>query len=288
MDIILSASILASFFAGMVALFAPCCITVLLPAYLASAFQERKNILKMTFIFFAGISVILIPIGLGAAGLAQLFRDFHKEMYIFGGLLMIFLAFLAVSGKGLSLIPMPKRFRPKMDASHPKSVFLLGVFSGAATSCCAPVLAGAVTLAVLQGTFWKALIVTFAYVFGMTFPLFITAYFYDRFKLDQMKIIKGKLFKVKLGQKTVYLHTTNIVTALIFLLMGTVLIGLALSGNAFWAPEFQVQVGETINQWSQSALQQLTFIPDLAWGFIILGGFIYLAYKAIQESKKSK
>lgn len=78
MDIILSASILAAFFAGMVALFAPCCITVLLPAYLASAFREKKNILKMTFIFFSGIAVILVPIGLSAAGLAQLFRDFHK------------------------------------------------------------------------------------------------------------------------------------------------------------------------------------------------------------------
>ena len=73
MDIILGASIIAAFLAGMVALFAPCCITVLLPAYLASTFRQKKNILKMTFIFFAGISAVLIPIGMGAAVLAEVF-----------------------------------------------------------------------------------------------------------------------------------------------------------------------------------------------------------------------
>ena len=156
MDVIFSASIIAAFLAGMVALFAPCCITVLLPAYIASAFREKKNILKMTFVFFAGIAVILVPIGLGAAGLAQLFNNFHKEMYVFGGVFMIILAALAISGKSLPFIRMPQQAMPSIDASSVKSVFLLGIFSGAATSCCAPVLAGAVTLAVISGVFWKA------------------------------------------------------------------------------------------------------------------------------------
>jgi len=140
MDIIFSASIIASFLAGMVALFAPCCITVLLPAYLASAFREKRNVLKMTLIFFAGISTVLLPIGLGAAWLADIFRNFHKELYVFGGLFMLLLAILSVMGRGMSIIPMPKKFKVSgVDARHPKSVFLLGMFSGAATACCAPV-----------------------------------------------------------------------------------------------------------------------------------------------------
>src|SRR3990167_7748211 len=124
MDIVFSASIIAAFLAGMVALFAPCCITVLLPAYLASAFREKKNILKMTFIFFAGISVILIPIGLGAAWLAQIFQNFHKELYIFGGLFMLLLAGMSVLGKGISM-PLPARMQSTIDPSNKKSVFVL-------------------------------------------------------------------------------------------------------------------------------------------------------------------
>ncbi len=279
MDIIFSASMIAAFLAGMVALFAPCCITVLLPAYLASAFREKKHLLKMTFIFFAGISVILIPIGLGAASLAQLFKDFHKEMYIFGGLLMAVLGVMAILGKGLAMIPMSKRLKAGLDVKHNKSVFLLGVFSGAATSCCAPVLAGAVTLAVISGAFWKALLVTFAYVFGMTFPLFITAYFYERFKLAETKFIKGKLLELKIGAKTLYIHSTNLIAGLIFLLMGVVLLILAFSGNAFWSPVWQAKIGETISQWSESLTEVLIKMPEGVWAVLILGIFFFFLYR---------
>jgi len=151
MDFIFGASIVASFLAGMVALFAPCCITVLLPSYIASAFREKKNILKMTFIFFAGLSTVLVPIGLGAAGLAQVFQNFHQELWIFGGLFMITLAVLSFLGKSLAM-PLPGRMKEKLkmeSGNHSKSVYGLGVLSGAATSCCAPVLVGAMTLAVI-------------------------------------------------------------------------------------------------------------------------------------------
>ena len=241
MDIIFSASIIASFFAGAVALFAPCCITVLLPAYLASAFREKKNILKMTFVFFGGISVILVPIGLGAAGLASVFRDFHSELYIFGGAFMLILAVMAILGKGIA-IPLPKSIRAKLDPTHTKSVFALGMLSGAATACCAPVLAGAMTLAVISGAFWKAIIVVFAYVFGMTFPLFLTAYFYDKYKIDQSKIIKGKLLEIKIPQWTkinvpsLFVHTTSLLASSIFLIIGSTMLVLGLRGDAYWSP----------------------------------------------------
>lgn len=271
----------------MVALFAPCCITVLLPAYLASAFREKRNILKMTLIFFAGIAVVLIPIGLGAAWLARIFSDFHKEMYIFGGVLMIVLAALAVLGKGISIIPMPKKMALKTAGSgQAKSVFLLGIFSGAATSCCAPVLAGAVTLAVISGAFWKGLIVTFAYVFGMTFPLFIAAYLYDRFKIENSKFIKGKLLEIRLGSKVFFVHSTNLLAGVIFFAMGITLLALAFSGNAFWAPSFQVGVGDTLNKWSQITLDVLTKIPEIIWGVIVIGIFLFFLYKIERKSRE--
>lgn len=284
MDIIFSASIIASFLAGMVALFAPCCITVLLPAYLSSAFREKKNILKMTFIFFLGISSIIVPIGLGAASLAQFFRDFHSELYIFGGSFMLLLAVMAVLGKGISL-PLPKKIKAKIDPSNTKSVYVLGLLSGAATSCCAPVLAGAMTLAVISGAFWKAIIVVFAYVFGMTFPLFITAYFYDKYKIDQSKLIKGKLLEMKVGLKTLRVHSTNLISGILFFSIGAIMLGLGLSGNAFWSPHAQAQVGRTLNTWTLSAFESLSIIPDVVWGVIIIGLFLFFIYK-IYGSRK--
>jgi len=284
MDTLLGVSLIASFLAGAVALFAPCCITVLLPAYLAAAFRERQQLLKMTLIFFAGISVILIPIGLGAAFLARIFESFHNQLYLAGGLLMIILAVMAILGKGLALVPMTKRIQVNAADSHAKSVFLLGIFSGAATSCCAPVLAGAVTLAVLSGAFWKAILVTFAYVFGMTFPLFLAAYFYDRFKISESKIIKGKLFTWTIGNKTIYVHSTNLLAGGIFLLMGAVLLFLGFSGNAFWSPAWQAQIGQALNRWSQKLAPLLSRVPEVFWGLLILGIFSFFIYRVKRKN----
>ena len=283
MDLIFGASIMAAFLAGMVALFAPCCLTVLLPAYLASAFKNKKHMLKMTFVFFSGIAIILIPIGLGAAGLAQIFRDFHKELYIFGGLFMVIFALLAVFGKGLS-IPMPKKLKIKSGETNSKSVFFLGMLSGAATSCCAPVLAGAMTLAVISGAFWKAVIVTFAYVFGMVFPLFLAAYFYDKYKIENSKIIRGKLLEIKIGVKRFFVHSTNLLAGLVFLLIGGTMMFLGFSNNAFWSPMMQTKIGNTLNGWSQRVFDTLSVVPDVIWGIIIIGGFVFLFYKMRKNS----
>lgn len=279
MDVILGGSIIASFIAGMVALFAPCCITVLLPAYLASAFREKRNLLKMTFIFFAGVSVILLPIGLGAAGLAELFNSFHKELYIGGGLLMLALGVMSVLGKGMAIIPMSKRWHAGLDVSSGQSVFVLGMFSGAATACCAPVLAGAMTLAIVSGAFWKAILLTFVYIFGMVFPLFILAYFYDKLKIAETKFVKGKLWEVKLGAKTLYVHSTNLLVGLIFFLMGSILLYLAWSGNLFWSPTWQARLGEGLNRWSISVVPLLSKIPELVWAAVIVGIFLFLFYR---------
>ena len=238
----------------------------------------------MTFIFFAGIAVVLVPIGLGAASLAKIFQSFHKELYIFGGVLMIILGILAILGKGAAFLPMPRNAFAQTNASQPKSVFLLGIFSGAATSCCAPVLFGAIALAVISGVFWKALVVTFAYVFGMTIPLFVAAYFYDRFKVENSKFIKGRLFEIKLRARTFFVHSTNLIAGIVFLAMGTVILTLAFSENTFWSPVFQAKIGEKLNDWSQKILKIFMEIPDFFWGIIIIGFFLFLFYKTRKNS----
>ena len=291
MDVIFGASIIAAFLSGMVALFAPCCITVLLPAYIASAFREKKHMLRMTLVFFAGLSTILVPIGLGAAGLAQLFQDFHRELWVFGGLFMIVLAVFSLSGKGISL-PLPQRAREKLMAggrgSHAKSVYALGILSGAATSCCAPVLAGALALAVLSGGFWSAIVVTFAYVFGMVFPLFLSAYFYDKYKIEQSRFIQGKMLTFTLGSRAFSVHSTNALAALMFFLIGATMFTLGASDNAYWSPEHQIAIGGTLTDWSMSAFSSLSFVPDFLWGAIILGLCAFFIRSAMRKKPDTK
>src|SRR6185369_316064 len=71
MTLLTTGSVLAAFFAGMVALFAPCCIVFLAPSYLAAAARNsRWRLLPLTFIFAAGLAVIMVPITLGMSLIA--------------------------------------------------------------------------------------------------------------------------------------------------------------------------------------------------------------------------
>src|SRR5205807_8361238 len=47
-SIFFGGSLLAAIIAGAIALFAPCCISVMLPAYFASSFQKRRRLVAMT------------------------------------------------------------------------------------------------------------------------------------------------------------------------------------------------------------------------------------------------
>jgi cytochrome c biogenesis protein CcdA len=50
-DLLTTGSVLAAFFAGGVALFAPCCIVFLAPSYLAVAVKNRRwRLLPLTFV----------------------------------------------------------------------------------------------------------------------------------------------------------------------------------------------------------------------------------------------
>jgi len=98
-------SLIASFIAGMVALFAPCCFSYLLPAYFGNIFKEKKRVILMTLIYSLGIFVVMLPIVLGAKVLAGLIFQLHDQTYIIGSLFMILVAILAFLGIKL---PMPQ------------------------------------------------------------------------------------------------------------------------------------------------------------------------------------
>ncbi len=91
-SIFFGGSVLAAVIAGMIALFAPCCISVMLPAYFASSFQNRRLLVAMTFLFAAGIATVILPIALGASVFRQLLATQHTAIYVTGGVLVFGLA----------------------------------------------------------------------------------------------------------------------------------------------------------------------------------------------------
>lgn len=173
-------SLTASFLAGMLALFAPCCITFLFPSYLGTIFKESRKVILYTFIFSIGLAFILIPVSLGFRFFIFFLDSYHKQIYYLGGLILITMGVMTL--KPLFHIPQFFHVKPQIDRKITAgSVFGLGLMSGLTSSCCAPVLFAAVTLTTLSPSLLQAVIVSFAYVLGIVFPLFLLSLSYEKF-----------------------------------------------------------------------------------------------------------
>lgn len=286
MELLLSASIIAAFIAGVAALFAPCCITVLLPAYFASIFRERYKVFLMTFIFFLGILTVFLPIGLGAAALGRVFSQYHNAIFGIGGAFLILLGFILLTGKHFS---MPFRVNPSLKKHNAFSVFVLGIFSGIATTCCAPVLAGVLALAALPGSIAWGGIYTLSYVFGMVAPLFLLSLFMDKTGITQ-KLSKTfqKQIEYSLGSKKIDITVSETVSGITFLAMGSLILYLALANKLFVHSEYQVNINIFLTKVLNSVNGFIKVVPEYVWAILLVAAVALIIKIAINQLKKEK
>ena len=286
-ELLTTGSVIAAFFAGGVALFAPCCIVFLAPSYLAGAIRNRRwRLLPLTFIFAAGLALVLVPITLGMSLLAGAIARYHAPLYYAGGVLMIALAALALSGKMWAL---PSFLRaPDTARGDSASFFALGVFSGIASSCCAPVLAGVMTLSALSGSAAGGLVLGLAYVFGMVFPLFVMALVWDKARLGERKFFRAKLVRVRFAGRVLVTNTLNIAVAVGFTVMGGFIIALANSRDMTGGTAFQASAGETLTR-VFGRLQEWTGpVPEPVLGLALLALAAVFVWAALSGRRREQ
>lgn len=269
MTLLGTGSVLAAFFAGMVALFAPCCIVFLAPSYLAAAVKNHRwRLLPLTFVFAAGLALIMVPITLGLSLLAGTIAKYHAPLYYAGGALMLLLAGYSLSGHMWSL---PSFLRaPDTRRGDTGSFFALGVFSGIASSCCAPVLAGVMTLSALSGSPIGGTFLGLAFVLGMTFPLFVMALAWDRLRLRDKSWLKARPVRLRVVGRTLVTNTVNIAVAVGFAVMGAFVIYLAGAETMTAGPGFQAAIGRWLNRQFEQVQHWLSPVPEPVLGLLVL------------------
>jgi cytochrome c biogenesis protein CcdA len=269
MTLLTTGSVLAAFFAGMVALFAPCCIVFLAPSYLAAAAKNRRwRLLPLTFVFAAGLAVIMVPITLGLSLVAGTIAQYHAPLYYAGGALMLLLAGYSLSGHMWSLPRILKA--PDTRRGDSGSFFALGVFSGIASSCCAPVLAGVMTLSALSGSPAGGVLLGLAFVLGMTFPLFVMALAWDRLRLREKSWLKARPVRLRLPGRVLVTNTVNIAVAVGFAVMGGFVIYLAGTTQMTSGPTFQAAVGRWLSEQFEQVQRWLAPVPEPVLGVFVL------------------
>lgn len=220
-SILTGISLTASFLAGVLALFAPCCITFLLPSYLGTIFKEKKKIMFYTVIFALGLATILVPIALGIRTAIYFLDAYHQIIYYIGAAIMILMGFMTI--KPIFHMPSFLHVKP-LDKENitTASVFGLGIMSGITSACCAPVLFAAVTLTSLSPSLLSAVVVAFAYVAGIVAPLVLIAGAYEKWTAKMMGANRQKFYKILTYAGATVFFVTGILIA-IFNYMGKIL-----------------------------------------------------------------
>jgi cytochrome c-type biogenesis protein len=281
-SIFFGGSVIAAAVAGGIALFAPCCISFMLPAYFASAFQQRRKLVAMTFLFAAGVATVILPIALGASLLRQVFTDWHPYIYTIGGVLLLGLATYTLLGGELHL-PTPGR-RAGGNAG-PLGVYTLGVFSGVTSSCCAPVLAGVIALSAVASSFGAALGLGLAYVFGMVAPLFAISLVWERYDQRIRALFRPRTFTWRLGPFYRTVSASQLASGSLLLLLGIAMvwIGLSLKSMARLTG-WQASLAFELQHLGSRVTQALTWAPNWLVAVLLVGVIALLARQAWRQA----
>jgi len=239
-----------AFVAGILGFVSPCTLP-LLPAYFAITFQaERKRVLVMTLAFVSGLASTFALFGALAGIIGQSLANIGLSRFDLGrmgGIVILFFGLLSLLGKGFSGL----QSNNKRDASLWGSFVFGSTFGVGFTSCTGPVLGAISTLAVnanfavLRGQsaqlapIMGSMLLLVIFAMGLGVPLMLVSTFFGRADRDSLfwRILRGKGWQVTLFGQSLFLHSTNIISGILFIFLGILMISGRLTLLNSLAPE---------------------------------------------------
>lgn len=260
-------SLITSFLGGVLALLSPCG-ALLLPAFFASVIGQRMRLLVHGAVFYLGLVITLVPLGLGLGAVGNLLTTYRDALIITTSIILILLGLAQAAGFGFDMSKALPGTNNLQQRAHQRSGFmrtlLLGAASGVAGFCAGPILGAILTLAVAQGDTLNAGFMLAAYGLGMVAPLTILAAVWDKIGPRTMKVLRGRGFHF-MGRQ---LHTTSVITGLLIAGVGIV----------FWTTNGLVSAPSLVPTSVQRWLQSYTgLLSDPLVDLVIIGAIIVAA-----------
>jgi len=221
-DFLSNISFFIAFLAGITTILSPC-ILPFLPAFFSITFKEKRDITKMTGIFFMGFTLVFVSVGLLAVVAGKTFVSLIPDTRILiplAGGTLVGLGILAFFGKGFSgFISQKKRSHDNLGIFGYGILFAIGW-----SACTGPILMGILLMASFFGNFFTATYLMIAYSLGVFMPLLLLSVYFDRSNLSKSKWLRGKSFKLKILNKRVDLHTNSMIAGSLFVITGLIFI----------------------------------------------------------------
>lgn len=177
-----------AFVAGVLALLSPCS-ALILPGFFAYAAWSPRALLARTGVFYLGMLLVLVPLGVGVAAASRLFYGHRETLILVIGWALIGFGVLLLLGRGRAL--PGASWLAQVTNRHTSSAgswlgtLLLGATSGVAGFCSGPILGGILTLAATSGSTLTGGLLLAVYALGMAAPLFVLALLWERFRIAE-------------------------------------------------------------------------------------------------------
>jgi cytochrome c biogenesis protein CcdA len=275
---VLEVSYLAAFLGGVLSLLSPCS-ALLLPAFFSYAFQSRRALFVKTAVFYVGLAATLVPLGMGISVISGLVYGQRSALILVSGLVIIALGLLQILGRGFELGPL-SRLAGRVRGESTGATLALGAVYGFAGFCSGPILGAVLTVAATSGQVFRGASLLAIYALGMAAPLFLIAALWDRFDLGRRPWLRGR----ELSVGRLRLHTTNLVSGIMFVLLGVVFIAYegtsALSG--LYEENGAVEIAFAAEQWTRSFASN---VPDALVLAVVLAVTLTLVIAAYNRRK---
>ena len=277
----LEISYLAAFFGGILSLLSPCS-ALLLPAFFAYAFQSRKDLLTKTAVFYLGLAATLVPLGMGVSAVSRLVYGKRSILILVSGVIIILLGVLQLLGRGFTFGTL-SRIQGKVRGESTGATFALGAVYGFAGFCSGPILGAVLTVAASSGQVIRGAVLLAIYALGMAVPLFLMAALWDRFELGRRSWLRGR--ELSIGRLRV--HTTNLLSGAMFVLLGVVFIAYegtsALSG--LYEAYGVVDLAYTAERWVSSFANS---VPDALVLTSVFAAILVLASIVLARRRRKR
>ena len=249
--------LIPAFIAGLLSFLSPCTLPVL-PAYFAWTFginsgstedaaTRRRRVLLSSLAFFAGLATTMVTLGVIITTVfgPMVAKNLNWVTKI-GGAIIIVMGLLNIFGLGFAG-PTIKRSR----AATLGSAYMYGLtFALGWTACIGPILGAVLTLLISTSTSAIAgATLTFVYVLGLGLPLMIVATFFNSLGQGSKgwRWLRGRAWEFQLGSRTLLIHSTNLLSGLLLIVVGILLFSGRLSS---FNQEYSFLSG--INEWANN------------------------------------
>jgi cytochrome c-type biogenesis protein len=220
---------LPAFLAGIFSVLSPCSLPIVI-GYFSVAFQEeRERIGIVTLAFLGGVGITMSILGASFTALGSFAIEQQELLAVIGGVLVIAFGVMSILGKGFGGMAVSRK-----SGFGTGPAFLYGlVFALGWTTCVGPILGSILTLLIAQGASTSAAIsmvaggaLSLIYVLGLGVPimLLVIALRSGGDRSEIQKRLKGRGFQVQIAGRTLYLHTTSLISGLLLIALGVLLI----------------------------------------------------------------